>query len=131
MSSDTPRTDAQEYYIDGHYHVSAALSRELERENAKLMADKRRLDALDRVLAENAWRASWGWRWSPESEEGSAKLYLTQDGKMLSARAALDVLADSGGAQPILNDRQMNRLDEDARSQRYASELADDAGGKT
>ena len=34
----TPQTDAQEYYIDGHYHVSAALARELERENARLRA---------------------------------------------------------------------------------------------
>lgn len=31
MSKPTPRTDAQEYYIDGHYHVSADLARELER----------------------------------------------------------------------------------------------------
>lgn len=27
----TPRTDAQEYYIDGYYHVSADLARTLER----------------------------------------------------------------------------------------------------
>ncbi len=32
----TPRTDAQEYYIDGHYHVSSVLARELELDGAGL-----------------------------------------------------------------------------------------------
>lgn len=36
----TPRTDAQEYYIDGHYHVSVELARRLERELAEAQRER-------------------------------------------------------------------------------------------
>jgi len=91
MNAKTPRTDAQMYYIDGHQHISANLGREIEAEIENLSADKRRLDALDLILAKASWFGKWGWRWSEASIDGPAMLYLSQDGKMLSARAAIDL----------------------------------------
>lgn len=46
INTETPRTDNQEYYIDGHYHVSADLSRQIERE---LIAFKR---SNERIIAD-------------------------------------------------------------------------------
>jgi hypothetical protein len=66
-----------------------------ESQYEKLMSDKRRLDALDAVLAEHASSAPWGWRWSPSSREDMPRLHLSQDGKLRSARDALDVLANN------------------------------------
>ena len=59
---------------------------------AELRADKIRLDALDAILAENAYRARLGWRWNPEGPDSEFKLHLSQDGKMRSVRQALDVM---------------------------------------
>jgi hypothetical protein len=61
-------------------------------ERDQLRADKIRLDALDAILAENAYRARLGWRWNPEGPDSEFKLHLSQDGKMRSIRQALDVM---------------------------------------
>ena len=73
--------------------IKAILNEEKGRaELAALRADKIRLDALDAILAENAYRARLGWRWNPEGPDSEFKLHLSQDGKMRSVRQALDVM---------------------------------------
>ena len=116
----TPRTDDEETPLITNHRVSAEtykrmvdLARELETELAEakaeaahymsvaqkatddliqLLADKIRLDGLDAILAENAYRARLGWRWNPEGPDSEFKLHLSQDGKMRSVRQALDVM---------------------------------------
>ena len=111
MKNHTPRTqDVINHIADNPYNLqpifdharrleielNAAKEREcsqqLETELAALRADKIRLDALDAILAENAYRARLGWRWNPEGPDSEFKLYLSQDGKMRSVRQALDVM---------------------------------------
>ena len=116
----TPRTDDEETPLITNHRVSAEtykrmvdLARTLETELAEakaeaahymsvaqkatddliqLLADKIRLDALDAILAENAYRARLGWRWNPEGPDSDFKIHMSQDGKMISIRQALDVM---------------------------------------
>ena len=96
----TPRTDAAWNATFDEQQMSAGrtaralreCSQRLETELAALRADKIRLDALDAILAENAYRARLGWRWNPEGPDSEFKLHMSQDGKMRSVRQALDVM---------------------------------------
>ena len=96
----TPRTDAAWSETFDSEQISAGrtaralreCSQQLETELAALRADKIRLDALDAILAENAYRARLGWRWNPEGPDGDFNIRMSQDGKMRSIRQALDVM---------------------------------------
>lgn len=109
----TPRTDAALYPMNGVEIVWPDFARTLETELAEakaeaahymsvaqkatddliqLLADKIRLDGLDAILAENAYRARLGWRWNPEGPDSDFKIHMSQDGKMISIRQALDVM---------------------------------------
>jgi hypothetical protein len=116
----TPRTDDEETPLITNHRVSAEtykrmvdLARELETELAEakaeaahymsvaqkatddliqLLADKIRLDGLDAILAENAYRARLGWRWNPAGPDSDFKIHMSQDGKMISIRQALDIM---------------------------------------
>ena len=96
----TPRTDAAWNATFDEQQMSAGrtaralreCSQQLETELAALRADKIRLDALDAILAENAYRARLGWRWNPEGPDSDFKIHMSRDGKMRSIRQALDVM---------------------------------------
>ena len=96
----TPRTDAAWSATFDSEQMSAGqtaralreCSQQLETELAALRADKIRLDALDAILAENAYRARLGWRWNPEGPDSEFKIHMSRDGKMRSIRQALDVM---------------------------------------
>ena len=96
----TPRTDAAWSATFDEQQMSAGrtaralreCSQQLETELAALRADKIRLDALDAILAENAWRARLGWRCNLEGPESDFNIRMSQDGKMRSIRQALDVM---------------------------------------
>lgn len=100
MNTPTPRTDAAwsasfepcEYRAAHTARTMRECSQQLETELNALRADKIRLDALDAILEENAYRARLGWRWNPEGPDSDFKLHLSRDGKMRSIRQALDVM---------------------------------------
>ena len=64
----TPLTDAQEYYIDGQYHISAELGRKLERDLTMARSENARLKAIAVDADGVEWRVK-ARLWSAKLEE--------------------------------------------------------------